>query len=193
MRSFGAIALVLAACAAPAQTVSAPLAPPDVVDESHPFVGCWHPKPPLGPLGGVQLVCFERDRYWIFMAKDWDAARVTFVAVSKTEWHLERDSSSDIAIAFVDGGLSFILGNSRGMLERVSADEERAARARIAKLPTIEELCNRARRCIDAAGARLPDEEDDTDRVLASTCIHDVEDTAELLRQRGREVPRECQ
>jgi len=195
MRSLRAVVALsaLSACGAPAQSVVAPLAPPDHVEASRAYLGCWRPKPPLGPLAGVELVCFERDRYWIFRASDWDAARVMVLAVSSTEWRLERDAETEITIAFVEGGLAFTLRKSRGMLERVSSEDERAARARIDKLPTIEDLCDRARRCIDAAGARLPDEEDDTDRVLASTCIHDVEDTVELLKQRGREVPRECQ
>lgn len=184
---------VLSACGGSAQSIAAPIAPAaSTASEPRTFLGCWRPRPPLGPLVGVQMLCFERDRYWIFMASDWDAARVAYEPTSETSWRVNRDASHDITIALVDGGLAFTLGESRGLLERLPPDEQRAALDRVARLPTIEALCDRARRCIDAAGARMPDEEDDSDRVLASTCLHDVEDVVELLRQRQREVPREC-
>ena len=189
------LALCATACASSAATINAPLAPPaNAADEPRSFLGCWRPRSPTGPLDGVQMLCFERDRYFIFLIADWDAARVVFEAMSATSWRIERVAAHEheMTIALVDGGLSFTVGSERAMLERLPPGEQRLALDRVAKLPTIESLCDRARRCIDAAGARLPEEEDDSDRVLASTCIHDVDDVVELLRQRGSEVPPEC-
>ncbi len=186
-------ALFVVSCAGSAQSVTAPVAPvASTTPEPRSYLGCWRPRPPAGPLRGVTMICFERDRYWFFMTTRWDGARLTTEATSETSWRLTRGEKDEIALALESDALSFTSGGLRAMLERPSAEEQRVTLDRIASLPTIESLCDRARRCIDAAGARMPDEEDDTEHLLASTCIHDVEDLVALLRQRGRDVPREC-
>ncbi|HEY2407396.1 MAG TPA: hypothetical protein VGI10_15400 [Polyangiaceae bacterium] len=146
-------------------------------------LGCWH-------VAGQRYedACFANDRGFLRMKSGgWDGFALSWQRLSREAfWSPVPALGSELAVSSVEGhgGRRFVLSFASSpeelrivaglVLVRVSADEERELRARIAALPDVHTACERARQCVAAANALLnPPPADDAapPPVVASVAI----------------------
>jgi hypothetical protein len=142
------------------------------------------------------VLCLEEQGYVLFLPDGkWDRVAVDWAEKTPTgrSGRTRTPRPLWLSVRIRAAELWMDDGSSETRLARPSTDEQARLRQRIARLPQLSELCERARACRRKASAELDAEiREETELTTGRACLAYLNALAELLRRSGRVVPPDC-
>jgi hypothetical protein len=155
-----------------------------------PIAGCWRDG-----ADGVVL-CLEERGYVLFLPDGkWDRVIVDWAEKTTRERSGRTRTPRPLwlSVRLTDNQLVMDDGASETRLERPPPQEQSRLDARIARLPQLEQMCERARACRELAQATLGVEVGaEAELSSGRACLAYLNALGELLRRSERPVPAEC-